>query len=522
MIKYTLNPHLPVLAWVATVPRSSGEVHVTHGQYLETRNSFFFEGAWAGAFETGRPGDTEVVFGSGATISGDEVLFISSLATTDYLFYNAAPSEVTVANSLALLLASVSDELDPAFMGYASINDSILRGIDEYERTIPTRNGVVSRLMHHNLRVHKGEVYEVSKPESPSFAAYNDYASYLSTAYALLAQNARDSHRRFPLKIYSTQSRGYDSTAVNSIAAKHGLDGVFTVTTGKGGAAFADQAGEPEIDDDGTEIAHALGITSISPVERRAFKVDYGEELHLHASIHEPQDANLKQVASELTAPALLLTGTLGELWYTYDLGYKEHPGCDGADLRRWDLGLHGLTELRLRAGFVQVAVPYIGARRRADVLRITESSEMKPWRLGTSYDRPIPRRLAESAGVERSAFGQIKIGSVVEFTPPQIPQGAELRGRYLRYLVEQGLLARWQTYLFPLVHKLNRTLRIASETRYRFVYYSIRVVSKLRRKDVHPAPMWHRLRGSLHCFAVNQCAREYARILAFANAEDN
>lgn len=498
---------------------SAGDVRVTHGRYLETRKDYFFEGAWAGEFEIGRPNDTEVVFGSGATASADEVLFVSSLATTDYLFYSTAPSGTTVANSLALLLASLGDELDPACMEYASINDSILRGVDEYERTIPTRNGFVSRLMHHNLRVHSGEVCEVSKPESPQFASYDAYTSYLRTAYASLAENARDSHRRVPLKIYSTQSRGYDSTAINAIAAKHGLDGIFTVTTGKGGAAFADQIDEPEIDDDGTDIARALGITAISPIERRSFKSDYGEEILLYASIHEPQDANLKQIAEELTAPAILLTGTLGELWYTYDLGYKEHPGCSGPDLRRWDLGLHGLTELRLRGGFVQAAIPYIGARRRAEILAITESSEMDPWRLGTSYDRPIPRRLGESAGVDRAAFGQVKIGSVVEFTPPQIPQGAALRARYFRFLVEQRLLARWQTELFPLVHKINRTLRLASETRYRFVYYSFRLLSKLRRKDVHPGPVWNRLRGSLHCFAVNQCASEYADILDYSNA---
>ena len=33
----------------------------------------------------------------------------------------------------------------------------------------------------------------------------------------------------------------------------------------------------------------------------------------------------------------------------------------------------------------------------------------MAPWRLGNDYDRPIPRRIAESAGVPRAAFGQRK-----------------------------------------------------------------------------------------------------------------
>ena len=37
----------------------------------------------------------------------------------------------------------------------------------------------------------------------------------------------------------------------------------------------------------------------------------------------------------------------------------------------------------------------------------------MKPWVLGTDYDRPIPRRILEERGVPRAAFGQVKRASV-------------------------------------------------------------------------------------------------------------
>ncbi len=33
----------------------------------------------------------------------------------------------------------------------------------------------------------------------------------------------------------------------------------------------------------------------------------------------------------------------------------------------------------------------------------------MKHWSIGTDYDRPIPRRIAEDAGVPRQSFGQEK-----------------------------------------------------------------------------------------------------------------
>ena len=75
--------------------------------------------------------------------------------------------------------------------------------------------------------------------------------------------------------------------------------------------------------------------------------------------------------------------------------------------MRRSDLGGHGFSEFRLVVGFIQLPFPYLGARQMQDILEITESSEMDPWRLGNGYDRPISRRIAEEAGVPRQLFGQ-------------------------------------------------------------------------------------------------------------------
>ena len=33
-------------------------------------------------------------------------------------------------------------------------------------------------------------------------------------------------------------------------------------------------------------------------------------------------------------------------------------------------------------------------------------SDEMAPWSLGNDYDRPIPRRIVEEAGIPRALFG--------------------------------------------------------------------------------------------------------------------
>ena len=477
---------------------------------VETNETSFFEGAWGGDFQSGRLDANEIVFGTGAMLDGQSITFISSLATTDYLYYRSADDVITIANSLALLLAALGDSLDPHYQRYADVNYSIVQGWRRYERLIPTRQGHVSRLSHVNLRVHATGATEQPKPDSPDFATFAEYRAYLDASYAALVANARDAARRQPLRIFSTQSRGYDTTAINAVAAPHGVDAVFTVRTGKGGGSMADNPLELEVNDDGTDVAASMGLTNVIAIERRAFAKEFHDELYYHASISECQDANLKQIAGRIVAPALLLTGTLGELWYTDSAG---RPGFISDDLMRYDLGGHGLTEIRLRAGYVQAALPYLGARRRARILAITESDDMKPWRLGTSYDRPIPRRLGETAGVPRDAFGQVKIGSVVEFAVPQVPQDSALRARFFEYLRHEGVLRGWQVRALERVRRINERFWFANPTRYPLHYYARRVASRVLRREVAPI-IWNDLRGSLFCFAVNEVVREYASTL--------
>jgi hypothetical protein len=168
------------------------------------------------------------------------------------------------------------------------------------------------------------------------------------------------------------------------------------------------------------------------------------------------------------------------------------------------------MTEVRLQAGMVQVAPVYIGARQRADIVRITESPEMDPWRLGVTYDRPIPRRIAESAGVPRGLFGQVKMASVVEFAAPRVPFGSELRREYFEFLVANGLRTRFQTRLFPIVHFVNSLLHFASPHRYRWIYFLQRAVSKVLGREWSWAKRWRDIDGAIFCFAVNKRIGDY------------
>ncbi|HWG33988.1 MAG TPA: hypothetical protein VN650_07450 [Gemmatimonadaceae bacterium] len=507
-IAFDCVPTLPKLAWLATVDLTTSLVSVAHGSGVETAGTFFVEGAWDGPFAEGDFANTACLFGTGGGTDGADAWFASSTATTDYLYYHSTPQRVSVANSLPLLLASRRVRLDPMFDGYDAINESIMRGINGYLADIPTTADPIRRLMHRNLRVSQSGVVERDKDLPPPFPTFEAYYEYLSAAYGRIASNARDAARRRALAIYSTQSRGYDTTAVNAIAARHGVDKAFTVTRGKKAGSFVDREEGEAPNDDGTQIAAALGIPS-DPIERRAFAGGFATEDLYYACLDQNQDFNMHQMTERMDRVGLLLTGTLGELWYSrqsYEEYMRRYDLIDDT-LKRVDLGGHGLAEVRLEVGFIQAAVPYIGARRRPDIFAITESDAMDPWRLKNHYDRPIPRRIAETAGLPRSMFGQTKIASVVQFSPPALPIGESLRSAYFDFLIENRLLAPWQLRLFPVVHRVNSILWFAGEGRHAWIHYAQRAISKVLRRDYRFSLWWQRLSGRLFCFCVNRRA---------------
>lgn len=520
-LTFKLNRALPKLAWIAHVDSLDCKTTVTHGPWVEVFEQGFIEGVWDGPFAEVAFDHSACVFGSGAVVRGDAIVFVSSTSTTDYLYWwsGEKASYVTVANSLPLLLASQDDELDPRVEEYELINNSLMSGINHYIAKMPTRKGIVNRLIHWNLIVAQGEIKKQDKPLPPSFAAFEDYFTYLADSYRQLAENARDMGRSRPMAIFSTQSRGYDSTAANAVAKDHGVDLVFSVTKSKGKGYFADEDRGLELNDDGTEICEFFGLQCM-PIERRALESDSAREYLFYACMQETGDFNLLQIGDHVEQPTVLITGCLGELWYGVSY-YAEHPDQINSNLERGDLGNHGLTEVRLQAGYVQLAFPYIGARSRTDIFRITESEEMDPWRLHTNYDRPIPRRLAEQAGLPRTQFGQVKMASLLEFPAPIIPIDPGLRHEYLAFLLEQGLLSRGQARLLPLVRWWNALLWTTSPRRHAWNYYLQRTISKLMGRRFTFPQVLTRLNGSIFCFCVNKRIKDYRQAVGATTKGD-
>lgn len=504
--EYIENGDLPRLAWVAVV--EDDRCIVEHGRGVEAHDGYFVEGIWNGPFAEGSFDRCESFFGSGAVRRGAETVFVPSSATVDYLYYHTDAGRLLCSNSLPFLLASMGDGLNISDPHLGRINDSIMLGIDRHEREIPTLHGKVRRLMHHNLVVAHGSVKEEPKPCPPHFADYAQYRSYLDENLHGMLINAKDRVRRMPLRVLTTQSIGYDSTAINATARGYGIDLALTVAEPKERLGYYGGTRSRPESDSGEAICRILGI-DVALIDRRHFESDPESEYLYWAGIHNCQDMNLHQVAQFTGDGAVLLTGVLGEIWYTAKSIGAARLSCVNNQVERWDLSCHGLSEARLHTGFIHAAIPYIGSRNRADIFAISNSEEMRPWSIGGTYDRPIARRLGEEAGIPREAFGQTKLATVVEVMPPYLPHGAGLRRAFFasarRTFGPVG--AAWM----QAAQKLNFPLMILCRA-----YDKMRRVVQARLSFMKPVqPTQCRLgehrKSALYAFCVNKAAQHYA-----------
>jgi hypothetical protein len=513
-LHFVLIPGLPKLAWLAAIERPALRASIYHGAAVEIGEGFFVEGCWTGEFAQGRLHESETMVGSGVVALPEALVFVPPSNTMDSLFFAERGNRVIVSNSLPFLLAHADERLRPDYPRYDALHDSIARGIDQYETDIPTSKGTVRRLMVRNLHVTATECNLCDKPLPPEFPNFEAYAVYLERTYASLVANIRDARRRHRLQIFSTQSRGYDTTAVNAIAAKRGLDKVFTCTTARDKGAFVDREKETG-NDDGREIGKALGFECV-PIDRLGYrKQALPEEILYYAGSYLPQDLNLVEINRHVDGVAVLLSGTFGEVWRGREYYDPHRMHVVSHELVRADLAQHGMGEVRLHVGLLPFPMPFVGARRRPEIFRIACSPEMQEWRAGASYEKPIARRIAEERGVPRALFGQTKYNTTVAFARPAVPHDEALRRKYLNFLRSTGIVAAWQLRLLPLIHRINESIYYRSPTRHRATYYFGRLVSKLRRRRFDPGILLGRAEGALFCFGVNETAEDYRSRMA-------
>ena len=128
----------------------------------------------------------------------------------------------------------------------------------------------------------------------------------------------------------------------------------------------------------------------------------------------------------------LVFLGSLGDDLWRHD---RQDVGPSLARPEEQEPASAGLREFRLGAGIVFAHVPTIGAIHSDAIHRITRSAEMAPWTLHNDYDRPIPRRIVETAGIPRHAFGQV-VSMTIDVQTPEIIDRLH-RSRFAAFVAE-------------------------------------------------------------------------------------
>jgi len=156
-------------------------------------------------------------------------------------------------------------------------------------------------------------------------------------------------------------------------------------------------------------------------------------------------------------AKQIATTGGIGAVFTGYhgdkiwDVHTKGRYLAD--DILRGDTSGMNLSEIRLKSGFINVAVPFLLARGIRSIVAIGQSAAMAPWRVNNDYDRPIPRRIVESAGVARHLFGQRKRVVMSYYLQPFNP---DLRRRFFAWLDDRYGFGGIRVKAYEMLHAVD------------------------------------------------------------------
>jgi hypothetical protein len=447
-IRYSAVAELPKLAWLASAELDAGMLTVYHGSAVECRDEWMVEGVWDGDFERGDFHRSENFFGSGVRIEGDRIYFVASSALVDRLFHCFHQRRILVSNSLILLLAFTGARLNSNH-DYMTECYSMLKGVKDYKKEFCILHPEIDTLYqvyYSNIVLENNELTYEIRGKSRKINSFEDYYKSLNEVISSIKVNYESPKRKTALSVFTTLSSGYDSTAVSCMVKDLGVKKCFT--SRKSNSSIPSWIGKSFAIDDGGPTANALQL-EISYLNHRRSSISE-DELYFLAPSHAQPEVIFHSMATciEKTCDAaVVFTGFHGDK--VWDANIKEKYVND--QIIRGDTSGLNLSEIRLKSGFINVAVPFILARNMESIVKISRSPEMAPWRLNNSYDRPIPRRIAESAGVERHFFGMRKKAVLRYYYYPINPP---LRKQFFEFLSKNYSMRPAYVYKYA---KFNR-----------------------------------------------------------------
>jgi len=423
------------------------------------------EGVWDGDFSKGEFHTAENIFGSGIRVDGEKIYFVSSSALVDHLFYCHNGEMFLVSNSLVVLLGYTGAFLDDTY-DYYSESTSIAKGVHDYTKEFRVIHPAIPcfyQVFYENIVVTKDGISCELKKGLHEITSFEHYYALLWSILSRIKNNYQDTERTIPLSVFTTLSSGYDSTAVTCLVQRLGVDTCFTL---KKSASWMRWSAKYSTDD-GTWTAHALNLSiiyadtpssNITDDELFFIATNYGKS-KISAVYNEIAYASMAAHIEQHCSAAVVFTGYHGDK--VWDINTSEE--FLGQDLAQSTGANFGLSEIRLKSGFINIAVPFILARNIRSLVAISRSDEMKPWSLGNEYDRPIARRIAESSGIPREAFGTQKKGVARHYY--RLPKSHALRRAFLQYIKKQYNIDSWLVYSN---HIMNQIMYFLQKVFYR------------------------------------------------------
>ena len=440
------------LAWLY-ICQPGKESELIHGRDVDVFDEGFFEGCYSGDWESRNFDQVGQVFGSGMRLRDGFPIFVTPSHTLEALYVYRDKEKCAISNSL-LAIISHFNLVVPYDRHHGARFTSTCHGIDSYESLLiqlPTAS--ISRVIYDNFSLaQSGAISKIRKCENLSFQDFVSYKSALTDTLSRAFQNAQEVSRKARYIPITTVSSGYDSVCCAALAKDLGCNEAITLSEARKG--FGSCGGN----DSGAPIAKSLGM-KVTEMGR----VDKAENcLHLMMMLATGmggEDYSLEPF-SHLLPGRVLLTGYSGDTIWSISAQPNAHMAkgdTNGADLQ----------EFRVQLGFIHVPVPMIAARKHADIIKVSQSEEMRPYRIGGDYDRPIPRRIVEEHGVPRSAFGQSKKATILLFlADPAGMFSAEIMAEIRRTQAQvcstfsKRLDFRIRAVTFPLRHFAYRAAR--------------------------------------------------------------
>lgn len=384
---------LAAMAWCVKIQTNSSAVTVLHGSGIDCREDFFYEGCWNGDLTGTAFLSANICAASGAVIQDDKLLIVSPSNTLARLYGIRNERGLFISNSMAFLVVAAGETIDPSYMYYQEDISSIIAGLKHAAKSIPLQGGArITFYFHCNIEVKKTldiEVYD-KNPCLP-FSNFLEYRRFLSKGLADLVKNANAPSRSVKFSPLVSISRGYDSVTCAVLAKEIGCLDAITM--------FDPESETPDADN-GAHLASILGL-NVSEFSRVQYK-ESALESEFFAIGTGGEDIFFAAM-EDLLAGKMFISGFHGDK--VWDKNSKKISD----QIIRGDPSGADLEEFRLRVGFIHVAIPFFGCRAHSSINSISRGVELNEWSIGGDYDRPICRRIAEEAGLDRLSFGQKK-----------------------------------------------------------------------------------------------------------------